>query len=1158
MSTSAQQRLFAVDDVVTDEVVDQHSQLVAESNVPTKKSRFANRITQPRPAQPDDGLRLPAQTVQEDQLRNVVIRASAGTGKTFQLSNRFLAQLHAGAAPDEILATTFTRKAAGEILERILIRLAEAASSDAKCRELAGFIGANNLSRPRCMRLLETVTLSLHRIRVSTLDSFFSQIASSFGLELGLPPGWRIVDDLSDRQLREQAIEIVLGQDSAKDVSRLMNMLSKGAAQRSVSQLLHSTVDALYQTFLDTDQSAWEQFPEVSPMNAYDLDETLENLRTLELPADKRLEAARSKDYAAASGYQWEDFVKVRGIARKVEEGATTYYKKEIQPHVRAVYERLLKHVRAVIIDLLAKQTGATHDLLGRFHTVYDRLKREVRALRFDDVTRKVAQAGREIDTGQLSYRLDSRIRHLLLDEFQDTSLAQWHVLRPFAHQVTDPCEDPMAELDPLEAQLVESSLVPAEELAAARRSFFCVGDVKQAIYGWRGGIAEIFDAIESELHGINRQSLNRSFRSSQPVIDAVNQIFANMRRHELFESVGNGVLTWLEQFEPHSTARTELSGHVSLKTAPAPPDENVYQQSATLRFAAEQVSELNQQNPGRTIGVLARRNRVVGRMIFELRRLGVSASEESGNPLTDSPAVELILSLLHAADHPGDLAARLHIAKSPLASHLKFTEHANDQAADQLSLFVRSELVTHGYGPTVAGWSRTLAESCNRRDLSRLEQLVELAYGFQPNATLRTRDFVDFVRTQRVADQTGDDVRVMTVHQSKGLQFDIVVLVDLDVDVTGQPPAFVTGQPKPTDNVDRVVLYRNADIQRMLPENLRESFEQTRDRQITEGLCVLYVALTRAIHGLHMIIAPSSDSERKLPQSAAGILRVALTDGSPASPNKTLYEHGEPYDGLPSPSPHERVVEPTTTDLEVRRTEPVPAPVRIRLAESDARRRGMTRETPSGREGGRKVKLSNILRLGNAAAMERGTLIHAWFELIHWLDNERWPEERRLREVADQIGATNLDVGKHIREFHAMLRTPKIAWTLYRKSYQPPRELNLPPDVLQEIATAKNLVLEVQNERSFAIRDNNTVISGIIDRLVLISDGDRLLAADIVDFKTDSVSAADPKALRDRIEHYRAQLQTYRPAVARIFKLPVERISARLLMVGAGIVVST
>ncbi|MDA1013022.1 MAG: UvrD-helicase domain-containing protein [Planctomycetota bacterium] len=1158
--STGQGQLFPDDDEPTDAVaVAVEPALKPDSNETTgsssrltapTKPRFENRLAKPmRDLESTDQLRLSPQEVGEEQLRNVVIRASAGTGKTFQLSNRYLAQLHAGAAPDEILATTFTRKAAGEILERILIRLAEAASSDQECHELAKHIGANpkSLNRSRCMQMLKTVTLSLHRLRVSTLDSFFSQIASTFGLELGLPTGWRIIDDLADHRLREQAIEIVLGQDSAQDVSRLMNLLTKGAAQRSVSQLLHSTVNSLYQTFLETTADAWRQFPDLPLLTAENLDEVLEELRTVELPKHKNIAEARDRDYAAAASYQWEEFVKVRGIGRRVEEGADTYYKKPIEPEVRAIYQRLLGHVRAALLDLLAKQTGATHDLLDRFHAVYDRLKREARAMRFDDVTRKVSEAGLKLRTSQLTYRLDARIQHLLLDEFQDTSLSQWRVLRPFARQVTSPKTKAAASVDPLEARLILAHATPEQ-----RRSFFCVGDVKQAIYGWRGGVAEIFDAIETELHGTHRESLNLSYRSSPPVVDAVNEIFTNIRKHEFFASVGDGVLAWLDRFEPHSTARTELAGYVCLESAPTPPDDGVSQQAATLRFAAERIAALTAECPGKSVGVLARRNHVVGRMIFELRRLDVPASEDSGNPLTDSAAVEVVLSLLQVADHPGDLTARFHVATSPLGVELGFLNHADDNAANRLSLEVRAGLINGGYGATVGELARKLARSCNRRDWSRLNQLVELAYGFQANATLRTRDFVNFVRTQRIADPTSDDVRVMTIHQAKGLEFDIVVLVDLDGDLTGQTPSFVTGQPSPTEPSDRVCLYRNVDVQRMLPDRLRESFEQTRDRHLTEGLCVMYVALTRAVHALHMIVAPSTPSERTVPQTSAGLFRAALTDGTKVEPRQVLYEQGD-RDWI------QRAENPAAAAALILKENRVPdeklEPIRIQLADSDNRRRGMKRESPSGREGGRTVKLSNILRTGNAAAMGRGTLMHAWFELVQWLDDGRWPEESRLRQVADEIGASGLNVDRLIHEFQEMLRSPKIAWTLYRKSYDPPRDLGYSAELLQEIAAA-DLRLDVQNERPFAIREGNSVVSGIIDRLVLIYDNHRLIAADIVDYKTDSVSTSNPQALRERVDHYRAQLETYRPAVARIYRIPVERVSARLLMVSAGIVV--
>ncbi len=149
---------------------------------------------------------------------HVVIRASAGTGKTFQLSNRFLGLAAAGFPPDHILATTFARKAAGEILERVLTRLAEAADSDACLTELTGHLQCTSFSHDACVALLRNLINHLHRLQIGTLDSFFVQMAGSFSLELGLPLGWRIIESLEDHRLRADAIQASLGESSCHGI----------------------------------------------------------------------------------------------------------------------------------------------------------------------------------------------------------------------------------------------------------------------------------------------------------------------------------------------------------------------------------------------------------------------------------------------------------------------------------------------------------------------------------------------------------------------------------------------------------------------------------------------------------------------------------------------------------------------------------------------------------------------------------------------------------------------------------------------------------------------------------------------------------------------------------------------------------------------------
>ncbi|MBW3543719.1 MAG: PD-(D/E)XK nuclease family protein, partial [Planctomycetes bacterium] len=119
---------------------------------------------------------------------------------------------------------------------------------------------------------------------------------------------------------------------------------------------------------------------------------------------------------------------------------------------------------------------------------------------------------------------------------------------------------------------------------------------------------------------------------------------------------------------------------------------------------------------------------------------------------------------------------------------------------------------------------------------------------------------------------------------------------------------------------------------------------------------------------------------------------------------------------------------------------------------------------------------------------------------------------------------------------------------------------LRLPPHVVAQLGEplkgsdpVRQVHLEVFTERGFAIREGSRVVKGSIDRLVLMYAGNELLAADIIDFKTDALPAGNDKALDERVEHYRGQLEAYIPAVQQVYGLERDRISARLLMLSDG-----
>jgi len=1063
--------------------------------------------------------------------RPLIIRASAGTGKTFQLSNRYLYLLFRGVGPETILATTFTRKAAGEILDRVVERLAQAAATDESAAALAEQLKDASVTRARCVEMLIAMLRNLHRLRISTMDSLFAHLATSHSLELGLPPGWEILDDIPNAQLRRRAVEQLLRDDPDRDIARLLHLMAQGDVNRSVSQLLQDTVRELYAVFLETEAEAWNQFPAWSALSAEELDRVVESLQAESYDRDSRMTKARNEDLVRFREEDWEAFIG-KGLAAKVIDGDPRYHKKPIPESSVELYGLLIRHARGLVVGRLSAQTKATYDMLARFHKIFVALKLDEGRLRFEDVTRILAQGLSDSNAlAGFDFRLDASVAHVLLDEFQDTSLPQWQAIRPFAARAVINSDD-----SPRSATAAGGA-GPAEATSEPPRgSFFCVGDEKQAIYAWRGGRAEIFAALESEIPGVDRATLAESFRSAPAVIETVNRVFERLPRHNHLERFESHVRTWCEAVPRHTTAHRDRAGYVTLESAPRA-DESTFQVARTLAHAADRIASLVAASPGRSVGVLARKNEAVARLIYELRQRGVAASEEGGNPLTDSVAVQTILSLLHLADHPGDTVSRFHLAHSPLGPILKFTDHQDNAGAARLAIHVRRSLLEQGYGPTIARWTSELRPQLGPRDYQRMEQLVELAYGYQSAATLRTTEFVRHIESERVADPLVAPVRVMTVHQSKGLQFDIVVLPDLDSSATGQPATFVTHQSHPTKPVDRVCLYRNASVQKLLPHDIREMFEEEDRKQISESLCVLYVAITRAIHALHMVIAPSKDSETNLPRSHAGFLRAALIESGPAPPGELLYQEGDP-------DWHKRTVVPPQTILV-----PQARPEITLRPLPDHRRRGRERTAPSGLESGDQQAVVDALRTGNASGRQFGTLIHAWFEQIGWLPNDL-PTDGQLRRIAEEQEASELNVEDCLRRFQQFLGSPSTTKLLTKSDYL----TGFAQRALDSAIQAAELRVDVEREYPFAVQQENQLLTGFVDRLLLIYQGNRLLAADIVDYKTDTIDPSDPRALQAAKERYRPQQQAYRSAIAQVFQLPTTQVHASLLFVTAGV----
>ena len=1054
----------------------------------------------------------------------LLIRASAGTGKTFQLSNRLLQIILSGQEVDHVLATTFTRKAAGEIMHRVLQRLAQACINEAKRKELGTHVHSVDTSAAACLAALRRVVGQLHRFRVSTLDSFFAQIARTFSLEMMLPPGWAALDPVQEPAIQMQAVQEMLDSHDRKTLVNLVRMLAKGESQRQVAEQIVNTVRAGYSAFRVTKVEDWDQPPLPVPPSDSAVTTALGSFNDSSIKNRSVIKEIEKLISFALCG-EWEGLI-THGIYKNLDAVTPTYWKVQLPDTYVAALRTLRDAAAAALLPIRRAQTTASYDVLKAYDERYTALIKRQRALAFSDVSYLLSEwmlpklaasaksnaggAGSKrpkagtVDPEQMRLRLDCGVNHLLLDEFQDTSPEQWRILQPLAQPLAG---DPARE-----------------------HSFFCVGDTKQAIYGWRGGVAEIFESVTATLESVKQSQLNDSFRSSPQVIEVVNQVFQNLPEHSNFANCDHVARHWTENFPEHRTSRKGLVGYVRLQNGPVvdktlTADEK---RMAFMQFTAEQIAQLTAQTRA-SVGVLFRRNADVATMIALLRDRGISASQDGGNPLTDSAAVELVLSLVHLADHPGDGICAFHVANSPLLKHLPADPRKEPH---RVADWYRGQVTRMGLGRAIEMVANWLANELSWWDQHRLKQLVRSAFEFQASGLSRLSDFERSVMEQRIALPSEAQVKVMTIHKSKGLEFDAVFLPDLAIEFAPNPPLLVLRGDDPTEPPNGVLRYMNEALQKTLPDSWQSAFKQTRARGVFESLCLLYVAMTRARCALYLSTHPAGSDQKQnfdsLLQSVLGANKDEL-----GKAEAVLYELGDPqwYEALNKDHDSAEVTQEVPEQRISLRTDSESAPVRsLRVAAPSTI--GQTYEP---------IPLSNAFSFSQSIGASYGTIIHAFFEQIRWLDNYV-PDPVELRRVAlaavspEELRHLNLD--KLIESFLGMLELKAVRQALGKQRYN------------RSVFGSVPECVEIDNERVINLVMNDRLISGTIDRLVVLMKDGRPYAAEIIDFKTDAYDS-DMTLLwvQDRIDHHRPQLEIYARVVSELFGIPEERIATYLVL---------
>ena len=983
----------------------------------------------------------------------------------------------------------------------------------------------------------------LHRVQISTLDGVFHRICQCFSAEIGLPANWTIADSAELNRLRAECVNEVLESVDRSSMGLLLKLMHRGSRKRSVHADMTRRIwgggygtellQFIRATRMAPDPRApWTWLAPEEDGSTIDggcllgsteytaainrLEEAPLHLTQKGTP-DKRWVKARAAMVEDLRQQRWEEFLSSRLTAIcSIQEGEQ-FYNGPAPEELTDVINPLVRHAMACRIKECHEELVATRSVLLAIETVGRRRQERAGLYTFNDVEQLLAEAGvvRRESLGALWFRLDGMVRDLAFDEFQDTSTNQFMVLDPLIEEVL------------------------SGEGGDVDRGFLVLADPKQSIYGWRGGTPGLIDDVESMYSDRldEEPPLIQSWRSSSIVLDVVNKVFGTVADNAAIgakQHGAEGAVAWAQRYQSHQAAR-DLPGHVQV-CVPAvegePPSLN-----HALQVAVDLIVERHAVAPNRTIGVLVSRNSTATRLVALLRKAGVDASEEGSSLLVDSPAVLVMNSLFHLAQHPGDIRSLYHIAASPLGSVLgvdraeKQERQLRRHTARDLSRRIRTDLLAMGYAGFIRSMTLAMKGSCTPRDAMRLRQLVELAEVWDARATLEPGDFVKFIEGTPRSSVATAPVRVMTVHKSKGLEFDEVVLPELTRDFTRFNDSIFLYRAHPTSPPSRVVPKLNDKIIGYFPSISELYFAPKMHEAVQDALSVLYVAMTRARHGLHLILLPlDRDKEQAgFPTTSAGIIRAAIPELEQA-----LQSHAEldgpvvwtsgnadwSSDSAPKSQPDRTVLNPP------------------RL--SPSLRVHLPRVTPSTRVDRSMDDILGAGRFTSQGGAHRGTLLHELFKHVGWIEDgvpDECSVDTAIAATARMTGSPVSADGRKeaMNAFQRALASPEIKNRLTRDAY----------------AGQSHDELVLWRERPMHVQMEDRVIVGRFDRVVIGYGSGVPLWADVIDYKSDWVGDDGGCAL---LQQYRSQLQTYIDALVGMLNLPEGSVTARLLCTGPGL----
>ena len=429
----------------------------------------------------------------------IALKASAGSGKTFALTVRYISLLLLGAKPNEILTLTFTNKAANEMSERIYQTLLTLGDDEAYLDNICEQSGLNKKDilgkKSALVKLYTNADLSIY-----TIDKFVNKILREFCGYVGISDDFDIkeddTDDLSLKFLKSLDLKEF---DKLIDFSLYEN--KKFGSLFSLFKILIEKNENVDVVKID-DELIFLQKEQV--LNAaYKVKESVLNL-------------ASTKSALNAVDFDSFETLLQKGKTWLGKETALdfSYFKKFVNEELESYFVKV-KYELTLYYKLRSSYSLSNlFELFVLFKNFKTHHNKNKNYLEFNDISNLVYDLlQNSIDKDFLYFRLDSRYSHLLMDEFQDTSLLQYKILEPIIKEILAGDSNEF-------------------------KTFFYVGDTKQSIYRFRGGKRELFDYVANNNELIEIEALHTNYRSSKQVVEFVNNTFLKVPGYEYFEQL--------------------------------------------------------------------------------------------------------------------------------------------------------------------------------------------------------------------------------------------------------------------------------------------------------------------------------------------------------------------------------------------------------------------------------------------------------------------------------------------------------------------------------------------------------------------------------------------------------------------------------------------